>query len=272
MQRPYLMPKPLLYLLLLQLLLSGCSKPKTIAQTETSTERSTTFPNKTDKRIHLFVYTSIEDYTNSTNPLITTDIEPGSNYKLLMNDMRTYYVDWYADEYAYTNWSGVFFQKTFSLSHIILPDKTPDTFAMTKSSELYRNARLFALNGNQPQTVWRAASAFKPVPGNKVSIWNDLSADDKARSFILKKDMTASYITTVNGNSITSANGKIVMNYSNDNVVLIRFNFLNLIDPNTVVPYITDGSSIEHLPLGMNRSKDTMNVSIHDTIWYFFKQ
>lgn len=93
-----IMKNLLLPCLLIILLLEACGK-KGIP-----TESTYTFINRTGEKINLDMYGSKADYEADTNRLAHYIIMPDSSRKMVLEMGKTYWMDWYSDDYSVNNW------------------------------------------------------------------------------------------------------------------------------------------------------------------------
>jgi len=157
-----------------------------------------TFQNNTDKQIHVDVYGSMDDYMNNANPVTRGVASANGSFVVRSSTLHTdvpYYVDWYSDDYTYTNWVSredlyTAFNPRFTAS--------VQTNLMKLESET-DYARLLCLDGNHTGTTWLATDGFTYLYSNGGSdsvLWNNLPQNDKFFQMVFRKDfsMTYSYI------------------------------------------------------------------------------
>src|ERR1043165_9600450 len=83
---------------------SSCEKTKSGV-----TPYNYTYDNKTGKDINIDIYQSLDDYNNNRNVYIHGVAPAGGSFTVASTDFaaeQKYYVDWYSNDYTYTNWQN----------------------------------------------------------------------------------------------------------------------------------------------------------------------
>jgi|GEM_PF-3510983 len=141
--------------------------------------------NPLGQRVHLKFFSTISDYEKDQNPVKTLTIEPNSALEVPQEFEAgtTYYLDWYSEDYRYTNWTRNG-DNSFTVANIY-PELDP---VMTISST--RNpTRLLCLDGDQQSTTWIAYDAVNWSS----SVWSSLMEHRKFHKFVFRRDFTGTY-------------------------------------------------------------------------------
>jgi hypothetical protein len=132
---------------------------------------SYTFTNQTDRLVKILIYRTHADYIEGDYPVVSGSVQPHANYIVpidAISESRSYYAEWYSDNFDYNNWAdssvGVQFVPT---------DNIP--FNITSSEK--NNIRKLCLSGNVYTTNWLAIDAFSDTSAS--SIWSQISDTDK---------------------------------------------------------------------------------------------
>lgn len=157
-----------------------------------------TFINNTDKQIHVDVYSTMSDYMSNTNPVTTGVAGANSTFVVRSSTLHTdvpYYVDWYSDDYTYTNWVNR--EDLYTAFNPRITASVQTNQLKLESETDY--ARLLCLDGNHTSTTWLATDGFSYVysgGGSDSVLWNNLPQVDKFFQIVFHKDfsMTFSYI------------------------------------------------------------------------------
>jgi len=217
--------------------------------------------NTINKHITVNIYATLVDYYAANNPFKTVSINGNSIGSIPLADFDTshaYYIDWYTDDYWFSNWTigssndTVFFR--------IKPKAGNDKYQVVVADSGWQ--RRLCLNGNSGATTWKAYNAYSY---SYISIWSTLSANDQYRQLILRKNLTASYIhKDASGTFITDS---------------ITYSFINPNTPDMVMAEVSGSSMIGHFD---NRSsvavtatplsKDTIAVGFSDGYFMMARQ
>jgi hypothetical protein len=167
---------------------AGCTKEKKSVQ-----QYDYTYTNSTNKDIRVDIYKSIADYNNNTNLYLTgiaaanggTVVVPSSDFQAGVK----YYVDWYTNDYTYTNWQNrQGFYDEFETSFLPTYQNNKNTLESVNDY-----ARLVFLGGGAAtETNWIAIDGVA-YPGGNTTQWADLPDSYKYRKFKFKKDFSCTY-------------------------------------------------------------------------------
>lgn len=236
------------------IMLSACNKQDT-------THYHGKIKNALSARVNLNFYKTKEDYNNSTNPVLTTTIAPQESFDIPADwtGGDTYYLDWYTDDYLYSNWGGN--SPLFNVPNIT-PEMDP---ALTIYAEV-NNARKVCLKNNEQQSTWKAIDAFYGS-----SVWSTLNDNEKYRMVVLKKDLTGTY-------SYKNAAGDIIQlpftYFASSSSVYYPVNIYVSFSPGTGNVYVLMNP---YNPSGSGVAFDTLNAQSNfppggSYNYYYFKQ
>lgn len=154
-----------------------------------------TFENNTGETINLRMYKTLDDYANSTNPTLAVRMAPGDTYKwnytdgdeMLQQD-KTFYMDWYTDDYRMSNW-GRFYDP--NPSHLV--EDPPYVFTRKRyGSNIcvllpYDTTywRQTVIRGNENEVLWKAIDARDRK--RDTSIWKTLTNDERDCELLIRK-------------------------------------------------------------------------------------
>jgi hypothetical protein len=135
--------------------------------------------------INFAIYETMEDYANNSNALISGKTEASKGTYFIREDQlkknTEYYIDWYSDDFGHNNWSSGLERITFTYSGGGL-----QTFGGSSIAETPDKARKTFLNGNDPETNWRAVGAS----WGDDDVWNTIPPYEKYVRIKLRKDGT----------------------------------------------------------------------------------
>ena len=167
------------------ILATGCTQ-----QNEGVKQYDYTYTNNTGKDIRIDIYNTIDDYNNNTNPYLKgVAVANGGTYVIPSSDFvpnQKYYVDWYTDDYTYTNWQNrQGFYDEFITSFV---PTYQSNFNKLESVNDY--ARIVFLNGGAaPESKWVAVDGVA-YPGGNYTEWADLPERYKYRKMTFRKDFS----------------------------------------------------------------------------------
>jgi len=152
-----------------------------------------TYTNNTNKDIRVDIYQSLNDYNHNTNIYQSgIAVANGGTYVVPSSDFQAgakYYVDWYSNDYTYTNWQnrqGFYDEFVTSFVPTHQNNKNP-----LQSVNDY--ARLVFLDGGAAtETHWVAVDGYA-FPGGNHTEWANLPDNFKYRKFTFKKDFSCVY-------------------------------------------------------------------------------
>lgn len=142
-------------------------------------DRGFRFVNTTTTAINVFLYKTEEDLNASANPILSVRIAPNSKYSF-SDTNRMYYMDYYSDNYDFTNWGAYY----FNYPKYIINTKAADSIDLSggKGDKYWKyvnyisDARLFYLKGNALKTTWVAVDYWDT---GTVSAWHALTSQEK---------------------------------------------------------------------------------------------
>ncbi|RYD57554.1 MAG: hypothetical protein EOP56_07175 [Sphingobacteriales bacterium] len=158
-----------------------------------------TFENNTGETINLRMYKTLDDYANSTSPALAVRMAPGDAYKwdytdadeMLQQD-KTFYMDWYTDDYKMTNWTWF---RSISQVSLLKPPYSQFTRQRYGSKihvitpDFHSGMRSVLIKGNMKELTWTAVGAVNLRTFK--SVWDTLSMDSKYCELVIRKDLTA---------------------------------------------------------------------------------
>jgi hypothetical protein len=160
------------------------------------------FQNNTGKHINIDIYQTADDYNNNRNAVLHGSANPGQSYQVSNVYLQTnikYYIDWYSDDYTYSNW----------VNRTDLYENFDPTIMSTAGSDLTKMqivpeyARILCLGGGGTGTTWRAVDGFTYLynggSGDSTAL-SQLPAAWQTFTLTFHKDFSATYsYTTPNG-------------------------------------------------------------------------
>jgi len=174
----------------------GCRKSDTGPYTQ-----SFTFTNNTGRTIILDLYKTKSDYNNNKKLVQRLTIQNEANASMNLEPWKTYYIDWYSDDFALTNWQNN------KLNGIAIPElkfeadttNTDIIIAMPTDYEPLTYNRRLLLNGNKIKQLWKAVAFYKE--GTIENIWSNLPEYLKYFQINVEK---ASYATMTYKDSVNN--------------------------------------------------------------------
>ena len=214
------------------------------------------FENLSDKPININIYSSLADYNNGTNIYISGKASVRGYLSIPIQKFttgKTYYIDYYSDDYTYTNWywTNVTLRNAF-----VVTDS--DYEFIINAMQFSDPSRSIWLNGAGPQTTWNAVNAYNYSANTYTSIWSQLTPAQQNLQIIIRKDFTATIIDTVSDTTIAyRANYDSIKHVSN--ITLLNRDKSTF---GTITSNFSPGS------LSFNGTNDTM-MAYFNNIGYF---
>ena len=153
------------------------------------------FVNRLTDVVTVDVYSNMEDYKNSSNlflrktvPASDKIIVPGSTFEA----GKTYYMDWYTDDYYHNNWFNDMYNDQDAAYVVIKPVAGDNTYFLQDWYE--GKARQVYLDKTASSTTWQAVDCFLFSENlGFLSKWGELDEHDKYKKMVINKDFTAVY-------------------------------------------------------------------------------
>lgn len=132
------------------------------------------FTNTTGRTIILDLYKTKSDYNNNKKLVQRLTIQNEANASLNLEPWKTYYIDWYSDDFALSNWQNN------KLNGIATPElkfeadtaATNINIALPEGFDPVTYNRRLLLNGNKIEQLWKAVAFYKE--GTSENIWSIL--------------------------------------------------------------------------------------------------
>lgn len=175
--------------LIVCLLFSGCRK-------DGKDKTEVTFVNRINQVVTLNIYSSLEDYKNSTNAYIRQTI-PASDKLIIggntLKSGQTYFMDWYTDNYTHNNWfNDRYNDNNLDKDYVVIQPVPGNNTYYT--DELFKgDARLVYLENTKSQTSWRAVNYYAESAQGFESKWDNLPEYQKYKKVVVRKDFIAEY-------------------------------------------------------------------------------
>lgn len=171
-----------------------------------------TFVNHINAPITLDIYGSKDDYNENKNRIMRKVLQYNEvlvmpNEELPAN--KTYYADWYDDNHFYNNW---FNDATKPERAFVAFTTTPGKNTFYIEPDTKGNAKTVFLDKTATRTAWKAVDAFQGSAATTyVSVWNDLTENERVHEITVRKDFTAlySYMDSVSGPSTKTYEFKV---------------------------------------------------------------
>jgi hypothetical protein len=166
------------------LAMESCRKPEIQSQT------LYTFNNKTGQRITLDLYGSKTDYGTDSNRLQRDILEPGSSAHATLDVLKTYWIDWYNEDYSINNLQRAANAATpwpelaTPIADDVQIDMRPSSFRDTIRSVLF--------NGHGTSSTWKGSL-------------QEGTAWDGTHEFRFRKDQTCLYTFTNGTGAVSTA-------------------------------------------------------------------
>lgn len=157
-----------------------------------------TITNRSNKAVNIHIYNSLNDYNNATNIYYKGVVASGNTLSLPYSQFvkgQTYYIDWFTDDFLYTNW---FWTNVTVISSMAL-DQNYSNFVIDASQQSDPSRSIW-MNGLNAQTVWKAVDAYSFYGGLYTSVWSSLPAAKQNVQLTLYKSFAAELTYTDNSN------------------------------------------------------------------------
>lgn len=165
---------------------SGCKKG--------NDHTDVTFVNHINKTITMDIYGTMDDYTESKNRIMRKVLQYNEVLVMTKEELpphKTYYADWYDDNHYYNNW----------FNDVSKPERSFVSFTPVPGANTYYlepdtkgNAPAIFLDNTGSRTSWKAVDAFQGShTSTYVSVWNDLTENERVHEISVRKDFTALY-------------------------------------------------------------------------------
>lgn len=186
MRRIYVLPA-LLLVVMCAVGWQGCKK--------SFDDKAVTVVNQLSVPVTFDLYETPEDYNTNANVLKTQVIAAGEKLIIPGNvfaDGHTYYMDWYSEDYYYTNWLNDNYPLGNENKVRITPKPGANTYYL-KSDSKSRN-RVSFLKGDRAQSTWTAVGAYLYSGSTGyISQWQNLTPDERQRQVVVNKDFSLQY-------------------------------------------------------------------------------
>ena len=165
-----------------------------------------TFANRIDRPLTLDIYSSEEDYASNTNRIEQITI-PANSSKTLPGSMftsgRTYYMDWYSDDYYYNNWYNDDYPVIGPPRVRISPEPGDNTYYLDPGYK--GQARNAFLEGAGTESTWISIGAFLySATFGYTNESNTLTPNELYRRVTIRKNFNAEYTRKdTTGNMVT---------------------------------------------------------------------
>jgi hypothetical protein len=153
-----------------------------------------TFVNHIDRPITMDIYGSMDDYNENKNRIMRKVLQQNEVLVLTKEALppnKTYYADWYDDNHFYNNW----------FNDASKPERAFVSFTPVPGNNTYYiepdtkgNAKTVFLDKTGTRTNWKAVDAFQgSSQSSYVSVWDDLTENERVQEISIRKDFTALY-------------------------------------------------------------------------------
>lgn len=186
---------------LLAAMASGCKK-------DPKDNTPVTFINRVDKTITLDIYASEDDYASNSNKVETITIEPNDNKTIPGSTFlsgRTYYMDWYSDDFYHNNWYNDDYPVIGPARVRIAPKPGDNTYYLEPGYK--GNARNAFLEGAGTETTWISIGAF--LYSGTFGYTNEsgtLTPNELYRRITIRKNLRAEYLHKDAGGNLVTEN------------------------------------------------------------------
>jgi len=152
------------------------------------------FNNRLDKQVTVTVYPTMTDYANNTNPVMRKVVKGGEILTLPANSLvsgRTYYMDWYTDDFYTNNWFNDAFPQPYT-QVAFTPSNNNSSFYFDPGFTGY--ARKTYLATNDLFSNWHAVNAYmEDTSEGYHSFWSTMSENERYKTITVTKGFNAFY-------------------------------------------------------------------------------
>lgn len=178
--------RSVLLILLSVMLAYGCKKK--------DDNTDVTFVNRTGEDITLDIYSSFDDYALNANLHSRKVVKANENLIMPGNSFssgRTYYMDWYSENYYRNNWLNDNYSNGNNRV-AFLPESGNNTYYFEDSYQ--GKSRTAFLSNNKSATSWIAVGAYLYHSSTGYSNqWPGLNDNERFRKITVNKNFTANY-------------------------------------------------------------------------------
>ncbi|MCB0700926.1 MAG: hypothetical protein H6551_08185 [Chitinophagales bacterium] len=176
------------YLLSISILATtGCKK-------KNKSDSDVTFVNQTDNLLTLDIYASFDDYANNRSLFKRSTIKAQDRLIIPGDDFssgRTYYMDWYSEDYYHSNWYNDDY--AINSSRVAFTPRIADNTYYIEETHKGNGRRAF-IKGNGTESNWLAVGAYLFSSNTGYSNqWTTLDNNERFRQITVKKGFNAVY-------------------------------------------------------------------------------
>lgn len=172
----------------LALLASACGKKATKAYYYT-------VDNNSSHKMNYKIYQWQDDFNSGLNPFISYTLQPGEQVQIPTTqflDTRTYYQEWYSDDYGYGSWlNRQHIRDVFSAAF----SPSPSNYTGVHLDVMHDYARQLCLSGSGTQTTWEAVDGWNFVNGSigDTIWWAQMNPFQKYHQMVFNKDFNCHF-------------------------------------------------------------------------------
>jgi len=225
------------YLLLFAMLIGsfGCKK------LESETYHGV-IKNGIGETVYLDFYSTLDDYNNSQNLLKSLAVPAFGEIEVPaeFEDGAKLYLDWYTEDYGQSNWG--------TEAKFAVPTVTKDFGPILTITPRMTPARQVWLSGKKGMSTWEAFD-YRYYSSSSTSYWSTLSANQKIKQFVIRKNLTGTYTYKETSGATTNLNFtfQVFNSSSSQNSIIINF-----------PSFPGSGFIIGTIPSGFGYSADTI--------------
>ncbi len=153
-----------------------------------------TLINHINTPITFDIYGSKDDYNEGKNRIMRKVLQYNEVLVMTKEELpanKTYYADWYDDNHFYNNW---FNDASKPERAFVAFTTTPGKNTFYIEPDTKGNAKTVFLDKTGTSTNWKAVDAFQGSAATTyVSVWNDLTENERVHEVSVRKDFTALY-------------------------------------------------------------------------------